>query len=146
VLRRSRRWRSGDALAGWEQVRDDASDIGHAWRPADSPRAAAAALAQRHGLDADARAALSRIALAAERTRYARDGQADTDGLYDDATAVRAALHAGAGRAARVRAWLLPPSTLRWTASALGTFVADVLDGFDNAWSSLRRLGRPREV
>ena len=146
LLRRRRRWRAGGAVAGWDQVRDDASDIGHVWRPADSPRAAAAALAQRHGLDSDARAALSRLSLAAERTRYARDGAADTEGLYDDATAVRTALHAGVSRPVRLRAWLLPPSTLRWTASTLGTFVADVLDAFDNAWSSLRRLGRPREV
>jgi hypothetical protein len=34
----------------------------------------------------------------------------------------------------------LPTSTLRWASSALGTFVADVLDGFDNAWSALPRL------
>ena len=144
VLRRRRRWRTGDALAGWEQVRDDATDIGHQWRPADSPRAAATALAQRHALDVDARKALWRLALAAERTRYARDGAVDTTGLYDDATDVRNALHAGVSRSVRWRAWLVPPSTLRWTASTLGTFVADVLDGFDNAWSSVRRLGRAR--
>jgi hypothetical protein len=144
VMRRRRRWHTGDAIAGWAQVLDDAIDIGHVWRPADSPRAAAAALAQRHSLDADARAALSRLAIAAERTRYARDGVADTTGLYDDATAVRTALHGRASRAVRWRAWLLPPSTLRWTASAIGTFVADVLDGFDNAWSSVRHLGRSR--
>jgi hypothetical protein len=144
VLRRRRRWRTGGALAGWQQVQDDAIDIGHRWRPADSPRAAATALAQRHSLDADARTALWRLTLAAERTRYARDGAADTTGLNDDAAMVRAALHSGVSRPVRARAWLLPPSTLHWAASTLGTFVADVLDGFDNAWSSLRRLGRPR--
>jgi hypothetical protein len=64
--------------------------------------------------------------------------------LHDDAAVVRSALHAGVSRQVRWRAWLLPPSTLRWTASTLGTFVADALDGFDNAWSSLRGLGRPR--
>ncbi|MDT7572455.1 MAG: hypothetical protein QOE05_2629 [Actinomycetota bacterium] len=144
LLRRRRRWRTGGALAGWEQVRDDATDIGHVWRPADSPRAAATALAQRHSLDADARTALWRLALATERTRYAREGAVDTTGLYDDAAAVRSALHSGVSRSVRWRAWLVPPSTLHWTASTLGTFVADVLDGFDNAWSSLRRLGRAR--
>ncbi|MDX6199167.1 MAG: hypothetical protein QOJ79_2318 [Actinomycetota bacterium] len=144
LLRRRRRWHTGGALAGWEQVRDDAIDIRHVWRAADSPRAAAAALAQRHSLDAGAREALSRVALAAERSRYARDGFADTAGLYDDAAVVRAALHAGIGGVARWRAWLLPPSTLRWTASTLGTLVADALDGFDNAWSSVRHLGRRR--
>ncbi|MCU1591718.1 MAG: transglutaminase domain protein, partial [Frankiales bacterium] len=43
VGRRRRRWRAGGALAGWEQVYDDAVDVGYVWRPADSPRAAAAA-------------------------------------------------------------------------------------------------------
>jgi hypothetical protein len=146
LVRRRRRWHTGDALAGWEQVRDDATDIGHVWRPADSPRAAAAALAQRHALEGEARDALGRIALAAERTRYARESSLDSTGLYADATTVRDALHAGVSRSARWRAWALPPSTLRWAASALGTKVADLLDGFDNAWSSVRHLGRPREV
>lgn len=144
VLRRRRRWRTRGAPAGWQQVYEDAIDVGHVWRPADSPRAAASALAQRHAFDARTREALGRIALAVERSRYSRDGSVDTTGLYDDAAVVRAALRAGVSRVARWRAWLLPPSTLRWAASTLGTFVADVLDGFDNAWSSLRHLGRPR--
>ncbi|MDT7538955.1 MAG: hypothetical protein QOI82_2540 [Actinomycetota bacterium] len=144
LLRRRRRWHTGGAVAGWQQVQDDALDIGHRWRPADSPRAAATALAQRHSLDTATRTALFRLALAAERTRYSRDGAADTTGLYDDAALVRSALHSGVSRQVRWRAWLLPPSTLRWTASTLGTFVADVLDGFDNAWSSMRHLGRPQ--
>jgi transglutaminase-like putative cysteine protease len=147
VLRRRRRWRPGGALAGWAQVYDDAVDIGHLWRPADSPRAAAAALAQRHALDASARESLGRIALAAERTRYARDGAVDTAGLYGDAALVRSALRGAVSRSVRWRAWLLPRSTLRWAASKTGTFVADVLDGFDNTWSALRQLGRrTREV
>ncbi|MBK5308065.1 MAG: transglutaminase domain-containing protein [Frankiaceae bacterium] len=148
VLRRRRRWQVGGAPAGWAQVHDDAVDVGHVWRPADSPRAAAAALAQRRELDGTARAALGRIAVAAERVRYSRDGSADTAGLHDDAAVVRAALRASAGRATRVRSWLLPTSTLRWASSRLGTFVADVLDGFDNGWSALRRMvtRRPREA
>jgi hypothetical protein len=145
VLRRRRRWYGGGALAGWAQVQDDAVDIGYQWRPADSPRAAAAALAQRHALDAPARDALGRLALAAERARYApaastRAGVVDTSELYDAAGVVRTALLSGVSRTTRWRAWLLPTSTLRWASSALGTFVADVLDGFDNAWSALPRL------
>jgi hypothetical protein len=143
VLRRRQRWHTGGALAGWEQVQDDAIDIGHVWRPADSPRAAATALAQRYELDMEARKALWRLALAAERTRYARDGAADTTGLHDDADLVRAALHSGVSGPVRWRAVALPPSTLRWAASTVGTFVADVLDAFDNAWSSVRQLARP---
>jgi transglutaminase-like putative cysteine protease len=144
VLRRRRRWRLGGALAGWAQIHDDAVDIGHVWRPADSPRAAAAALSQRHALDGTTRAALGRIAVAAERTRYSREGNADTSGLYDDAALVRAALRAAASRPTRWRSWLLPTSTLRWASSRAGTFVADVLDAFDNAWSAVRRAGSRR--
>ncbi|MCW2571071.1 MAG: hypothetical protein JWO88_1129, partial [Frankiales bacterium] len=85
------------------------------------------------------------LALAAERARYAPDGStragtADTSGLYDAAAVVRSALLSDVSRTTRWRAWLLPTSTLRWASSVLGTFVADVLDGFDNAWSALPRL------
>jgi hypothetical protein len=105
-------------------------------------------VAQRYALDAPARAALNRLALAAERTRYARDGAVDATGLHDDAAVVRAALRSAASRPVRWRSWLLPRSTLRWASSRLGTFVADALDGFDRAWSALPRLrfGRAREV
>src|SRR5205085_258174 len=130
---------------------DDALDLGHVWRPADSPRAAAAALAQRYALDAPARDALGRLSLAAERARYARDGAGndagDGAGLHEDASTVRSALQAAVGRVPRWRAVLLPTSTLRWMSSTLGTFVADVLDGFDNAWSALRHPNRhPRQA
>jgi transglutaminase-like putative cysteine protease len=148
LVRRRRRWHTGGALAGWQQVHDDALDLGHVWRPADSPRAAAAALAQRHSLDAAARAALGRLALAAERSRYAPSGAGDTSGLHDDAALVRSALRADVGRVGRWRATLMPTSTLRWMSSTLGTFVADVLDGIDNGWAALRRAGtrRPRQA
>lgn len=140
VVRRRRRWRAGGADAGWQQVRDDAVDLGHVWRPADSPRAAAAALAQRHAFDAPARESLGRLAAAAERARYAREAGRVEPGLQADAATVRSALRAAAGRTTRWRAVLLPTSTLRWAASGLGTFIADLLDHVDEAWSALRRL------
>lgn len=146
LLRSRRRWHTGGALAGWSQVHDDAVDVGHVWRPADSPRAAAAALAQRRTLDQAAHDALDRIALAAERARYARTGHAGSSGLPADAAVVRTALRASVGRASRWRSWLLPPSTVRWAAAALGTFVADVLDRIDEAWATLSRPGRSRRL
>jgi hypothetical protein len=144
LLRRRRRWRSGGALSGWAQVCEDAVDLGHVWRPSDSPRAAALALSRRYELDATARAALGRLSTAAERARYARDGAGDVAGLAEDAAVVRTALSAAVTKKARWRAWLLPVSTLRWMSSGVGTFVADVLDRVDDLWSSVRRLRRTR--
>jgi hypothetical protein len=146
LLRRRRRWHTGGPLAGWAQVCEDATDLGHLWRPSDSPRAAAAALSQRYALDATARTALHRLATAAERARYARDGAGDVSGLADDAAAVRTAVGAAVPRTARLRAWLLPVSTLRRASSAVGTFVADALDRVDELWSSVRRLRGVRPV
>jgi transglutaminase-like putative cysteine protease len=144
-VRRRRRWRSAGPLVAWQQVCDDGLDLGHRWRPVDSPRAAAAHLAHRYAFDAGPRHALERVAGAAERARYARDagGSADTS-LREDAGLVRSALRAGVPRKTRWRAWLLPSSTLRWAASGLGTLVADGLDRFDDAWSAIGQRLRPR--
>ncbi|GAC1440421.1 MAG: DUF3488 and transglutaminase-like domain-containing protein [Mycobacteriales bacterium] len=141
AVRRRRRWLAGAATAGWEQVREDAVDIGHRWRPADSPRAGAAALSARYALDAPARDALGRLAVAAELSRYGRDGAVHgADELAAAAALVRSSLRAGVGRVTRVRSWLLPTSALSAAASASGTFVAELLDRSDQAWSSMRRL------
>jgi hypothetical protein len=141
VVRRRRRWRVGGPLVGWQQVCEDAVDIGHAWRPADSPRAAAAQLASRHAFDGPAREALGRLATAAERARYAREANVDEAQLYGDAAVVRAALRSAVGRGTRWRAFMLPPSTLRWAASGLGTAVADGLDRVDEVLAMIRRPG-----
>lgn len=138
-LRGRRRWTAHPGpIVAWQQLHDDATDVGHTWRPADSPRAAAADLAAARALDPPTRAALERLALATERARYARDPGAQ-EGLRADAAQVRAALLAGAGPRARWQARLLPRSTLRWAAAATGSFVADVLDRSDELWAGLRR-------
>jgi transglutaminase-like putative cysteine protease len=138
AVRRRRRWRVGGALAAWQQLREDALDVGHAWRPADSPRAAAARLAEHYPLTAAELAALGRIERAVERARYARPGDREPTGLATDAGAVRSGLHRSVGRLARWRARLLPASTLRWASSGLGTAVADLLDRADRVWATLR--------
>jgi transglutaminase-like putative cysteine protease len=135
-LRRRRRWSNPTALSAWGQVCDDAVDVGHVWRPADSPRAAAAHLAQERSLSGEAQAALERLAVGAERARYARPGSTgETAGtqLHDDARAVRTGLLETAGRGQRWAARLAPPSTLRWASSSLGSATADALDRFDAA-------------
>jgi hypothetical protein len=145
-VRRRRRWRSAGPLVAWQQVCDESVDLGHRWRPVDSPRAGAAHLAQRYAFDAATRDALGRLAGGAERARYARDGATGGNpaALRADVALVRSALRRAVSRKLRWRAWLLPTSTLRWASSGLGTFVADGLDRFDDAWSALGRRLRPR--
>lgn len=80
VRRRRRRLAgTGDArtntLDAWDEVRESVTDAALPW-PAGSPRFAAAALADRLG-DADASAALERLAVAAERALF------DVPGVYD---------------------------------------------------------------
>ena len=74
LLRRRARWRSPDALTAWAQLQDDAADVGHRWRAAESPRAAAVRLAAERRLPEDAVAALQRLVDGAEQARYARPG------------------------------------------------------------------------
>lgn len=122
LVRRRRRWRHPDALRAWEQVCDDAVDVGHLWRAADSPRAAAARLVRSRALADGADLALGRLALAAERYRYAPPGRRVTEsGLAADVAIVRSALRRSCPRSARVRALVLPPSTVRWATERLGT-------------------------
>jgi hypothetical protein len=163
--RRRRRWAQGGALVAWDQLRDDATDVGHLWRPADSPRAAARRLAAARSLDPATTEALDRLALGAERARYARPQAAaptvlsrgpdlvDSGGEWDDpeqgirsdVRIVRTALLAGSDRIQRWRARVAPASTLRWASGGLGARTADLLDSFDTAVSAIGdRLKHPR--
>ena len=146
AVRRRRRWRSPDALAAWASVTDDAVDVGHRWRPADSPRAAAAHLVDTRALPGDAAQALGRLATAAERVRYARSASpADAGALRKDAATVRSALLDSASPRQRWLARLAPPSTLTSTGARLGTAVADVLDRVDLLVSAAgARIRHPR--
>jgi len=148
TLRRRRRWSSPGPLTAWRQVTDDAVDVGHTWRPADSPRAAAAYLVQERGLPPGPAQALNRLAAAAERARYARDGSSPAAAgadLHDDVRLVRSGLLAGASRRQSWTARLAPPSTLRWASAGLGSATADVLDRFDSAVSAVgERVRHPR--
>jgi hypothetical protein len=135
----------------WAQVVEDSVDVGHPWRPAESPRAAAARLIRERGLGPAPAQALQRLAAVVERTRYARpDGLEPAPAeLRADAEAVRAGLLAAAARRTRATARWAPPSTLRWAAHASGTAMADLLDRVDELVSvsgaRVRRvLGRRR--
>lgn len=137
-----RRWgrASSDAAvahAAWDELRVEALDFGLPWRHGESPRATAGRLTGDVTLDEPAGRALTRLALAEERARYARTPVAGST-LREDVRLVRAAFAAGASRRARLRARVFPPSA----AAALRRAGSRVLDAFD--WldvASIRRRG-----
>ncbi len=147
VLRRRHRSRLPGPLIAWAQVHDDAGDVGHVWRPADSPRSAARRLAADRDLPPAAVEALARLAAATERVRFAPPGSTslETDHATDVAT-VRSALLDTAAAATRWRARLLPPSTVRWGSHVIGERIADLLDAVDNVVAAVthRLRLRPR--
>jgi hypothetical protein len=89
--------------------------------------------------------ALERLAVAAERARYARPGSVDglaADALHADVRALRDALLAAATRRQGWLARLAPPSTLRWASAGLGSAIADLLDRVDTSVSTVGELLR----
>ena len=99
------------AHAAWQELRDDLMDYGAGYLPSESPRAVAARAGDRLVLSGTARAALSRVAMAEERARYA-PAPADGSGLRADSVAVRRAIAAAVPRRARWQARLLPASVV----------------------------------
>ncbi|GAA3416916.1 hypothetical protein GCM10018952_46920 [Streptosporangium vulgare] len=122
--------------AAWTELDDVLCDYGMSRQASESPRALAGRLAAQYRFEPEAAAALARIASAVERTLYARTpGEIGT--LREDVRSVRRALAATVTRGRRIRAVLLPPSTLL-RMRALG---GRVLDGFDRLENI--RLRRP---
>ncbi len=149
ALRRRNRRAGAGAAAAWGLVREDAWDVGHRWRDADSPRAAAARLAGRARLSPPAVEALFRLSGAAERARYGRPGTAEGPGrdtLGQDLATVRAALLSQARPLTRLRAVLVPPSTVRWATRGVVGASADLLDLTDAAFAWIGRTGRRRRI
>lgn len=141
TMRRRRRWSTPGPLVAWAQVRDDAMDVGHMWRPSDSPRAAAARLATGSSLPGPALEALHRLATAAERARYAQPGTAretDIAQVKSDVRQVRTSLLAGSSRWTRCAALLAPTSALHWARTELGSATARALDRLDGKNAALR--------
>lgn len=147
-VRSRRRWARADPLTAWDAVTDDAVDVGHRWRPSDSPRSAAAHLLAVRPLGDAPADALRRLAAAAERSRYARPSEVDRhdgDGLRRDVAAVRAGLLGSVTGRTRWLARLAPPSTLRWASAGVGSRVADLLDRVDATLTAVgARLRHPR--
>ncbi|OEJ31637.1 DUF3488 and transglutaminase-like domain-containing protein [Streptomyces subrutilus] len=125
---RARRLGAGEVSAAWRELGDAAWDVGVRPDEALSPRRAAVRVVELGRLDAEAGAAVHRVAGALERALYAPPGAAVSyEGLADDVLLARAGLLAGVGRPARLRALLLPRSAARlaWSASRRWAALAD---------------------
>ncbi|MFI7701042.1 transglutaminaseTgpA domain-containing protein [Nonomuraea sp. NPDC049480] len=118
--------RHPSVAAAWAELDDILYDYGMARQTSETPRALARRLSQQYEFDAAAAAAVSAIASAVERVLFARDpGQIGP--MKKDLRTVRQALAATVSRGRRLRAVLLPPSTLR----RLRGVGERLLDGFD---------------
>ncbi|MFF8292086.1 DUF3488 and DUF4129 domain-containing transglutaminase family protein [Streptomyces sp. NPDC016309] len=105
-------------LAAWEEVLDTAWDHGIAPDDSRTPRKTAERIVLLGELDGPPAEAVHRVAGAVEQVLYApRPGH--VAGLAEDAARIRAGLAAGSGRVGRLRALLLPRSTVRvvWAVS-----------------------------
>ncbi|MFI6497545.1 transglutaminaseTgpA domain-containing protein [Nonomuraea typhae] len=122
--------------AAWAELDDVLYDYGMAREPSETPRRLAQRLAQQYEFDAGAAAALSSIAATVERALFARD-PGEIGPLGKDLRLVRRALAATVTRGRRIRAALLPPSTLR----RMRSMGEGLLDGFDRLEGI--RLRRP---
>jgi hypothetical protein len=132
---RAYRWEPA-VRAAWAELDDALCDYGMARQPNESPRALARRLPEQYEFDAEATASLARIATVVERMLYART-PGEVGSLRGDLHRVRRALAASVTRGRRIRAVLLPPSTLLRMRAMGGR----VLDGFDRLENI--RLRRP---
>ncbi|MEZ7128485.1 transglutaminaseTgpA domain-containing protein [Nonomuraea sp. AD125B] len=126
VTARATAGRAPSVTAAWAELDDVLYDYGLARHASETPRALARRLVQQYEFGADAAAALSAIASAVERVLFARD-PGRTGPLRKELRTVRQAIAATVSRRRRIRAVLLPPSTLR----RLRGFGERLLDGFD---------------
>jgi hypothetical protein len=117
------RWRQDDqrspmatiALTAWAELRECADDLGYEWVDSDTPRQAASRLTAAARMDDEAREAFGRVTTLTERARYAQSAQYDQPALRalpKDLRTLRAALAEHASRANRIRAAILPSSSL----------------------------------
>jgi hypothetical protein len=103
------------AFTAWEELREYAMDLGYGWPDSDTPRQLAGRLALDAGFDRESEAAVGRVTTLVERAVYSPDAHIEPDearALPGDVSRIRGALGLAAGRAARLRAAVLPPSSL----------------------------------
>src|SRR5690606_16810719 len=112
--------------AAWAELDDVLCDYGMAREPSETPRRLARRLTEQYEFGSGPAAAVTSIASAVERVLYARE-PGRIPPLGGDLREVRKALAATVSRPRRVRAVLLPPSTMR----RLRNLGEGLLDGFD---------------
>ncbi len=142
LVTRRRRWftASGDAglaNAAWRELVDDMADLGMPCNPSESPRAVVRRIAREAGLDVAAVQAVTRLGAAEERARYAQGPQPGA-GLAGDLRTVRRAVAGSVSRQQRLRARLVPASTLT-AASGLLQRGGEKLSWLESSWPSMRR-------
>jgi transglutaminase-like putative cysteine protease len=147
LLTRRRRWlsASGDAAtahAAWRELTDDLEDYGLGCAPGETPRAVARRVTRQARLDEAAAGAVGRLAAAEERARYARTPEPGA-GLKAAEVTVRRAVAASVPRRQRLRARLVPASTVL-AARQLLQRGSEMLGWLDSSWPTVRRqLQRP---
>ncbi|MFJ2743991.1 DUF3488 and DUF4129 domain-containing transglutaminase family protein [Streptomyces sp. NPDC087440] len=135
-------------LAAWREIIDSAWDFGTAPDESQTPRRTAARIVRLGSLEGESAEAVHRAAGAVEQVLYAPVPRA-SGGLVDDVHRVRAGLRERASGTRRLRALLLPRSTVRvvWALSArwnalLGRWSGN---GRLDRWSAaVRRTARQR--
>ena len=142
LLTRRRRWLTaagdaGQARAAWRELTDDLADLGLQGAPGETPRGVARRITQQASLDPTAAQALTRIATAEEQARYARLAL-PAPGLAADVRTVRRAAAASVRRGQRLRARVLPASTIAATRRLLERLGA-LLSWLDSSWPALRQ-------
>ncbi len=143
---------TGDAAAvarhrahlAWDELMDSLVDHGVELDPTETPRATARRLIRLLGAGPSATRGIERLSLAEERARYAAV-PLPPEGLAKAVRTVCRELSAESGRLTRLRAVLLPRSTLlRWRA-AVNAAVTAVLDRLSATATALARLS-PRRL
>ncbi|NUR31465.1 MAG: transglutaminase domain-containing protein [Catenulispora sp.] len=102
-------------LAAWAELRDSATDLGYSWPSSETPRQSAHRITKQAHLSRPAQEAMNRVTTLTEHANYARTlrrpaGASPT--LMDDVKLIRTGLAEPVSRRTRIRATVLPPSSL----------------------------------
>jgi transglutaminase-like putative cysteine protease len=149
AVSRRRRRRAADAdprqaaHAAWDDVIATAYDVGLRLDETESPRTTAARLSRQVGLDRDGRERFLRLAAAEERACYAPVVRPDGS-LPELARTVRRGMLRASDASRRLRALVLPPSTVSAATHGIAARVASALDWLDGAIGRAHRavMGR----
>lgn len=128
---------SPPVAAAWAELDDVLCDYGMARQTSETPRALSRRLTEQYEFDAESAAAIAAISSAVERTLFARN-PGEIGSLKKDLRQVRRALSGAVSRGRRIRALLMPPSTLL----RMRRMGEGLLDGFDRLENIRFRFGR----